>query len=273
MDYSAIKLIASDMDGTLLDPQGKLDTSFFSLFEELDAKGIHFVAASGRQYYNLLKEFHSIRDRITIIADNGGCIVHKGEELSFSSLPSEQISKIITETRKIEGIAPLLSGKKQAYIETRNPHVVAEIKKYYNRYQIVDNLLDIKDDQFLKVAIYNFGDTTKNTYPLLRPLENQNDLSVVISGNHWIDVSASDINKGVALARLQRHLSLTPDQTMTFGDQMNDLEMTQQATYSHAVANAVDPIKKAARFLIPSNAEQGVLRTLKKVISGQNSKG
>lgn len=268
MDYSAIKLIASDMDGTLLDPQGKLDASFFSLFEQLDARGIHFVAASGRQYYNLLEEFHSIRDRITIIADNGGCIVHKGEELSFSTLSSDKISRIITETRKIEGIAPLLSGKKKAYIETRNPLVIAEIEKYYIRYEIVDNLLEIKDDCFFKVALYNFGDTTKNTYPRLLPLQDRNDLSVVISGNHWIDVSASGINKGVALASLQRHLSLTPEQTMTFGDQMNDLEMTQLATYSHAVANAVDPIKKAARFLIPSNAEQGVLRTLEKVISG-----
>lgn len=57
MGKRTIKLIATDMDGTLLDSKGRLNPEFFSVFEGLKDKGIMYVAASGRQYYNLLKLF------------------------------------------------------------------------------------------------------------------------------------------------------------------------------------------------------------------------
>ena len=67
MKNNPIKLIASDMDGTLLDSNGILNPEFFTMFEDLSNKDIMFVAASGRQYYNLLKLFNLIKDKIIFI--------------------------------------------------------------------------------------------------------------------------------------------------------------------------------------------------------------
>ena len=57
-----IRLIATDMDGTLLNSKSELDASFFTLFSQLRAQGILFAAASGRQYYNLAKYFDAVKD-------------------------------------------------------------------------------------------------------------------------------------------------------------------------------------------------------------------
>jgi HAD superfamily hydrolase (TIGR01484 family) len=72
MDFSKIKLIVSDMDGTLLDSNHTVSDSFFELFRKLQKKNIHFAAASGRQYQSIVEKLHRIQNDITIISENGG---------------------------------------------------------------------------------------------------------------------------------------------------------------------------------------------------------
>ena len=76
-----IKLIATDMDGTLLNSKNEIQDGFYEVFNKLEEKGIIFAAASGRQYYNLLKRFEGIEDKMMFIAENGTFVVYKGKEL------------------------------------------------------------------------------------------------------------------------------------------------------------------------------------------------
>ena len=66
-----IKLIATDMDGTLLNSNNQIQEGFYEIFNELQKKEIIFAAASGRQYYNLLERFNGIEDNMMFIAENG----------------------------------------------------------------------------------------------------------------------------------------------------------------------------------------------------------
>ena len=74
-----IRLIACDMDGTLLDDQ------FWPLFDQLQERGIVFCPASGRQYYSLLEQFKPIADEVIFVAENGTYVVRGGIELSCRS--------------------------------------------------------------------------------------------------------------------------------------------------------------------------------------------
>ena len=76
-----IKLIVSDMDGTLLDDSKKLHDDFWEVFEELQKRGIYFVPASGRQYFNIYEYFKRIKKGLVIIAENGSYIVEDGKEI------------------------------------------------------------------------------------------------------------------------------------------------------------------------------------------------
>ena len=91
-------------------------------------------------------------------------------------------------------------------------------------------------------------------------------LQISCAGDVWLDCMAKNVNKGHAVKVIQDSLGIKPEETMAFGDQLNDIEMLQQAYYSFAVANARDEVKKAARFQADSNVNQGVLKILQNLL-------
>ena len=88
-------------------------------------------------------------------------------------------------------------------------------------------------------------------------------LEVVVSGLYWVDIMNPNINKGKALSELQQSLNIRPEQTMVFGDYMNDIEMMSHAKYSYAMENAHPAVKDAAQFQISNNDNFSVVETIK----------
>ena len=94
-------------------------------------------------------------------------------------------------------------------------------------------------------------------------------MNVVVSGKCWVDCANKGANKGSALRHFQEEYGITPDETLAFGDNLNDIEMLKRASHSFAVENARDEVKEAANFVTPSYKEDGVLQVLKAVLSGE----
>ncbi|MGF1775922.1 HAD family hydrolase [Vibrio nomapromontoriensis] len=256
MPTNNIKFIASDMDGTLLDPQGKLPADFLDLHRQICDKGILFCAASGRQYYSLLETFAPIQDEMMFIAENGTIVMHQGKELYSCEIDRSAIHRIITEVRKIPNAYVVLCGKRSAYIETDDSQALEEIAKYYHRRESVSDLLSV-DDDFIKVAICHFDGTEKHVFPAIDK-EFGHDHQVVVSAKIWLDVMNAQASKGTAIRHLQETLGFTHEQTMSFGDYFNDVEMLQASYHSYAVDNAHEKVKTYAKFSAPSNSENGV---------------
>ncbi|MFT6987273.1 MAG: Cof subfamily protein (haloacid dehalogenase superfamily) [Psychromonas sp.] len=261
MSQSNIKFIAADMDGTLLDNEGCLSPDFFELFQQLEQREIMFAAASGRQYYSLLNIFYQVKDRIMFIAENGTLVMHQGKELYSCTIDTDSIHRIIKEARLIKGAHIVLCGKKSAYIETQAPHAIEEIKKYYHRCDYVKDLLAV-EDQFIKVAICHFDGLQELVYPPIYEKFNANH-KVVVSAKIWLDVMNIKASKGDAIKHLQETLKFSFEQTMSFGDYFNDIEMLQASFHSYAVENAHEKVKTFARFSAPSNSDAGVLKVIR----------
>ncbi|MEQ8242280.1 HAD family hydrolase [Fulvivirga sp.] len=264
MDFNKVKLVVSDMDGTLLNSKHQLSADFYQIFEKLKAKGIHFVAASGRQYYNLLEVFPDLHDDMYFIGDNGSYMVHKGQDLHVQAMAPEVVFEQIEIARKIKDSYPILCGKNYAYVDEEAPDFIKQMTQYYSRRKIVKNLLDVKDDDFLKIAICDFVGSEKNSYPHFKHLEGT--LQVKVSGDRWLDLSHKEANKGVALGKLQKLLNIGYDETMVFGDFMNDIEMMALGKYSYAMENAHEEIKKIANYTTASNEEDGVGQILRQLV-------
>lgn len=261
---TTIKFIASDMDGTLLDEQGRLDPEFFNLYSKLTQKNIIFAAASGRQYYSLADTFEPLKDEMMFIAENGTLVMHKGEELYSCTLDRDSIHEIIKQARFIEGSHIVLCGKKSAYIETQDPQALNEIQKYYHRRQSVADLLEV-EDEFIKVAICHFDGSAEHVHPSIDAVFGDKH-QVVISAKIWLDVMNAEASKGAALKHLQKTLGFTYEETMSFGDYLNDVEMLKESYHSYAMENAHEGVKAIARFSAPSNQESGVFSVIKRLL-------
>ena len=250
------------MDGTLLHSDHSLNPEFFTIFQKLKEVGIRFVAASGRQYASLKGVFEPVQDDIYFVAENGGYVSFQNQKILVQRLDRDLIEKAVSVCRTLENTFPVLCGTDIAYIE--DDSFSERIFPFYPKQKLVENLLDVKDE-IVKIAVYNPEDAEKNAYPYLKKNMEGNYL-VKISGAFWVDVSTKTSNKGFALKQLQKNLHISENETMAFGDYLNDTEMMQAAHFSYAMSNAHPALKKLARFEAKSNDEDGVLEILKEVI-------
>lgn len=261
-----IKLIASDLDGTLFPPHKGLPDETFGLIERMYEIGITFTPASGRQLPNLLKLFEPVLDKIAVIAENGGIVWHKGEVIYINPTPSSDVSRTLKTVRTIDGLYPLLSCEDCAYYDSDNPKFIQIVEKSYSQSKKVANLDDIKNSlNVIKISVWDeFPPCADHGGPLLAPL--LSGLRTIVSGYDWLDVSALSANKGSALTELMHKLKVTPDECEAYGDHMNDYEMLSVCGHPYVTANAFAGLKKYFKNELPSNAEFGVIKRLKEIL-------
>jgi hypothetical protein len=263
-------MVATDMDGTLLNTKGEVSCHFFELFEELNNLGVIFVAASGRQYYSIVDKLKPIKDDIYVIAENGALTMQQDKELQTTEIDRKTYLELLDITKILEGSQVILCGRKQGYIEDYGQDFVNMFSEYYGRYKIVENLADVVDDSYLKIAICNQKGAEKYLYPKLKHLESR--LKIKVSGEIWLDLNHNLANKGHALQQLQNSNNILPKETIVFGDYNNDLEMMERATYSFAMQNAHPNVKNVARYLTKSNDNNGVEYILHQMIKAKKAR-
>lgn len=255
-----IKLIVTDLDGSLLNDKHELHPEFWKIEKELSDKGIIFAVASGRQYFNLESTFEKVKDRMIFFAENGTHVVHKGKELHVDPLDIKAARNFVKEGRKLEGVQVVLCGKNSAYIETKDEDFIAEIKKYYKKLEYKEDLTKV-EDTFLKVTICDWDGVENNSYHSFKKFEK--DFKVAIAAKIFLDITSNSANKGNAIKKVQQEFNISPEETLVFGDYLNDLEMMQNAKYSYAMKNAHPEILKASSFVTKfDNNENGVLQTI-----------
>ena len=263
MDLKAVRLIAVDMDGTLLNSRHEVSDKLEQLLVQLKALGIRFAAASGRQYASITEKLEHLSDDLIVIAENGAYAKLDGEDLVHTTIGTEARNEVLRRVAQRKDIHPVLCTRDNAYIRSDRPDFIGYVSEYYNHYTCIDDLTSLPDP-VLKVALYQAEDSETHIWPLMSDL--QGDLQVKVSGKYWVDVSDPLANKGHALEIVQHKLQITPEQTMAFGDYNNDLEMLARASFSFAMANAHPNVKLAARYQTTGNDDFGVERILEMLL-------
>ena len=149
-----IKLVAADMDGTLLNSKKELSPNLFNTVNKLRDKDIKVAIASGRQYYNLLKIFEEIKDDLIFISDNGSIVFEGEENIFISEIEEEKLIEPVEVIRNIDNAYPILCGEKSAYVEDDNSEFLRNARMYYERLELVPNILEvIKKDKNIQVEV------------------------------------------------------------------------------------------------------------------------
>lgn len=264
MNLSHIKLVVTDMDGTLLNSNGETSPEFYDIFKKLKKHNILFAVASGRQYYSLTAKLSEIKKDLIYIAENGALVVEGEKQLHLQPMQRENALELIKKVRKIGGKHLIVSGTKTAFIESNEPEFVEQVKKHYEKYELVHDLTKIDLDTFLKITICDLSGAEENSYPYVKDLKDK--FQVKLSGEIWIDFTHKLAQKGNALKKVQDLKGISPKNTIVFGDYLNDIEMFEHAEYGFAMQNAHQDVKEAAAFMAKSNDAHGVELILKDLL-------
>ena len=188
-----IRLIAVDMDGSLLDDEKRIHDDFWPLLDELARRDILLCPASGRQYATLRRQFG--RDELVYIAENGAYVVQHDEQISVDALDLGTARKVVETVRAADrlDVGTVLCGKRSAYVERTDDAFLDQARPYYARLDMVEDLTAV-DDEVLKVAVYDFGMAAAGAGPLLEPFGGHD--RVLVSGKHWVDVMSPTAETG-----------------------------------------------------------------------------
>ena len=262
-----IRLVVSDVDGTLA-PEGarELDPHLFHLIIELQRRGIRFVAASGRQYESVLNVFLPVWDEILFLADNGAYIVEAGNVLASNTFSGDTWKSIIRHIREIPESHFMISSMDGTFTESKNKPFLRLLADNYAvrlKYEPDVTALDLRVS---KIGLY-----LESLVP--GPVAEEgtrifgDSAHVVASGSCWVDYVAPGTDKGSALHKLQQMFHVTPEETMVFGDNHNDMGMFRYAKESYVMPTAPDQVRAAAKHVLPEGPEgSGVMQVLDKLI-------
>lgn len=266
MNLSKVKMIATDMDGTLLNTNHEVSTRFFNVFEALQKHNILFVAASGRPHYSIVDKLEKIKDDIIVVAENGGVVIKNNNILLTKTINKNDLTAIVDQFNKLAQVNAIFCTQEKAYFLLENTALAEYLAEFYPNYEVITSINDIKVD-VIKIALYH--DTCSETY-LLPHIKNIDAIyDVRVSSKNWLDISSKSANKGFAIKMLQDKYNIKTDETLIFGDYNNDIEMLKTAKYSYAMANAHPNVKQTANYQTKSNNEFGVEVILEQLLEAK----
>lgn len=248
-----IKLIASDLDGTLLlnRAQSLTDRQIEIIDKVLD-KGIIFAAASGRQCRSLEMLFGKLADRMLLIAENGALVKYGGKLIAENVMDRELAMAIIEDAYNRQNCEVLISGQTKAYIRPKTQEYLDRMTKVV-KYdcEIIDDFAAI-DEDILKVAVCDLSGAENSAEYFHSKWDDR--AKVTVSGALYVDFTALSVNKGTAMAQIQKSLGIKPEECMAFGDNFNDVELLDSVCESYVMDTTVAEVKAHAKYIV-SNVE------------------
>lgn len=239
MITAKIQLIFCDVDGTLL-PSGQslISDEVFNAINTAVSSGVKFCIASGRSYTDLVRLFHPITNDVTFICSDGSLVVERDNILFSAPLNKSQIA-CMSKTYKNDYSAMLIYGKDNTYC-------ISDSKEFdFCKKIYTENISDIPEDIF-KVAFLNLSKNAKIKIDNLGI--KSGILNKVYEDSSWTEYITSHTDKGVAAKELQKLYSIQTNETAAFGDNLNDIGMLRQATFSYAPESAKPEIVRMCKY-------------------------
>jgi cof-like hydrolase len=265
-----IKLIATDMDGTILDSQGLLDLPRLEkILDRLEEKGIRFVIATGNEIHRVRQLLGHLTDRVVLIVANGAKIFENNQLIQVETWDNELVEKALTffkgqECQNQFVITSMNGGfVKEGTIFTQLEKFMTPemIELFYQRMNFVEELHPELFGGVLKMSLVVGEDRMDQVQEDFNQVFN-GYVQAVSSGYGCLDIIQDGIHKAWALQELLKRWDIKPEEIMAFGDSENDVEMLELAGIAYAMENADEKAKAVATNIAPANSQGGVYQVL-----------
>ena len=241
-----IKLIASDLDGTLLyGRDNTVSEEMFELIRELKNNGIIFAAASGRQYHNLKKLFAPVWQDMAFIGENGATVFYEDKIIAEQIVPKEELLDLVYMIDADERAEVALSSSTTTYLRPKKSEYVQSLINLGNHVVEVKEWADVTEP-CVKVAWYEKGGVEHRLdywSDKIKP-----PAKVVTSGAEWLDILYPNTHKGVGISVLLKYFGLKKEEIVAFGDNYNDTEMLEAVGYPVAMRTGKEGIVKMCPY-------------------------
>ena len=279
-----IKLIASDMDGTLLNSDHDIDKETIEAIREAEEAGIIFAISTGREY-------ESVKDVLDKHNIKAQCILSNGAEyrdedgniLDVVNIDLEVAREVIEILDKNKFSARIFTNKgifttatKEKALEeviyrtmTFNPHLtkdeakkISENLQFFTALKYIDNLDDFFNDDLEVRKFVAFHRDIEVLNKIKRELSTIEGLAISSSFRDNIEVTDINAQKGIILEQVATKLSIAREEVMILGDSFNDYSMFEIFEETVAMGNAIPEVKAIAKYITDTNDNLGVAKTI-----------
>lgn len=264
MKKEEIKLICTDIDGTLINDEDQLPSGFNSLIDQLEKEKIYFVAASGRGRDSIKNKLNYKSDYMYYISDNGAILSNEEEIFYKNNFAKDEVDKILKVFRECEEASIIATTEDISYVELHGDHNEDFLKEFFVNYKVVDDI-NACDVDIVKITMRsNFHSKENFVKNNMQKLKEKYHL--VRAGHPWIDIMKADSNKGKALETLLEMLDIKKEATIGFGDFPNDIHMLEVVNKAYAMKEAHPDVIKVADETIGSNNDNSVIKKINKLL-------
>lgn len=288
-----VQIIASDMDGTLLNDKMVISKRNAAAVKEAQKQGIHFIVSTGRAYDEVKPLITEAGFNCPMITLNGAFVLDEnGKEISAAPIPDSIAKKIMltlkknglyfevitakgvcsdNKAKRIENFAELLAS-----ISPDTPYklavTLASARMELMNINYVDNYMDLVDDPKTvigKIVVFS-PEGQKVLGPIKDELSKNDNLVITSSGPGNIEINHVNAQKGVALQAYADSLNIPMDNVMAIGDNNNDVSMLKAAGISYAMGNGSDEVKMLTKYITAPNTEDGAGIAIEEVLAKKN---
>lgn len=266
-----IKLIATDIDGTLLNSERKITRRVHDTLQKAREKGVYVVLCTGRPLpgvKHLLEELDLITDKDFVITYNGALVQGTGDGKTYAHFPMNyQDFVMVSSLGDQEKVHYHAIDEKAIYVTTTDigQYSFHESELTGMPIEHTTNEAIQKEAQFTKMM---YIDTPELLNQLIAnmPVEMKERYTFLRSEPYYLEVLNKQASKGKAVERLAQLLGIAQEEVMCLGDNENDLDMIEYAGVGVAMGNAVDSVKAVANYVTTTNNEDGVAVAVEKFV-------
>lgn len=264
-NLDSIKLVATDMDLTLLADDKSMPAGVDERIDALAKNGVLFCAASGRPALALRESFPAHHQDMALVADNGASVYLRDELVYRDLIDRDLYHEVLALATATEGSVPVLCAFDDAYVLERDRCHEDVVSIYYRSITYVESFEELDVDSN-KISIYFPGWDSKQKNDEIYSPAFASRLYLTCAGNEWLDFMNIGVDKGSGIRHLAQHLGIDLSDIAAFGDTYNDIPMLDIVGHSYVMANAAEHMHDHGKFLAPSNNEAGVLTVIDHIV-------
>lgn len=271
---SNYKLIAFDMDGTLLNSKKKIRPETLKAIDKAFAAGKEVILCTGRCIAEL-KEYMEQLPRLRYIVGVSGALVYdvkEEKEIYMKEIPKEQMHQILESVKRIDVMPHMMNHvsivSESDFENMEHFGMKGYIPLFDQVATKVDNLYDYYEEHEMPVVKINLYHTTGEERDKTKDLLKDTGLELVNAEQTSVEISAKGITKGTGLEQLCKYLGITMDEVIAVGDADNDIDVLSKVGLAIAMGNANEKVKSICDVIVSDCDSDGCVEAVEKYLLG-----